>query len=85
MPRRSVTETLTASSERYRRRLLADRYLEIAAEVRALWPLADDPNPPAPRLTERLRILDAAAGHQSPAAVLSAAELLAIAERRAKK
>ncbi len=83
-PARPVAEVMAASSARYRRQLLAGSYAEIAAQVRELWPLADGPNPPAPRLTEHLRILDARSGRPSPAGVLSAADLLVIADRRSR-
>jgi hypothetical protein len=83
-PARPISETLADTSARYRRRLLAGSYRELAAEVRALWPLSIDPDPLAPRLTKHLAALETLSGRMPPADTLTARDLLAVAVKRSR-
>jgi hypothetical protein len=79
-----ITEAMARRADEYRRRLLADQYREIAAEVCELLPLGNHPNPPAPRLTKRLGELETVAGRKQPDNVLSAWDVLRIARDRSR-
>ena len=78
------TEALARHADKYLRRLRADRYSEIADEVRELLPLANHPNPPAPRLTKRLAQLETWNVRPPPTGILRAGDVLEIARRRAR-
>jgi hypothetical protein len=80
----TVTEALARRADEYRRRLLADQYIDLAIEVRELLPLANHPNPPAPRLTKRLGELESLNGRIPPADTLTAADVLKIARDRSR-
>jgi len=64
------------------RAALTDNYRELVIELHELWPLTSDPNPPAPRLTQRLVVLEALSGHTPPKGTLTARDVLVIARRR---
>ncbi len=78
----SIPEALARRTDEYRRASLIAGYRELANDVRELWPLANHPNPPAPRLTAPLAMLESLSGRTPPADVLSARDVLAIATTR---
>jgi hypothetical protein len=80
----TVHEALAHRADEYRRASLAAGYREIVDEVRELLPLANHPNPPAPRLTKRLALLESMNGRTPPADTLTACDVLEIARRRAR-
>ena len=79
-----IAEALAHRADEYRRAALVAGYREIVDEVRALLPLGNHPNPPAPRLTERLALLETLNGRAPPADTLTAIDVLEIARRRAR-
>ena len=82
VPVRTIAEALAHRTDEYRRASLAAGYRELANEVRELLPLADHPNPPAPRLTKRLALLETLNGRTPPVDTLTAIDVLEIARRR---
>ncbi len=74
-------DRLAERTDEYRRQALAVSYRELANEVRELWPLSSHPNPPAPRLTQRLALLETLSGRTPPKGTLTAVQVLAIARR----
>jgi len=77
--RPTVHEALALRTDEYRRAALSQSYRELIVELRELLPLASGPNPPAPRLTARLALLDTLSGYTPPKDTLTARDVLAIA------
>ena len=81
-PTLTIAEALERRADEYRRQALAVFYRELANEVRERWPLSSHPNPPAPRLTQRLALLEVASGRTPPKDTLTARDVLRIARQR---
>jgi hypothetical protein len=79
-----ITEAMARRADEYRRRLLADQYRHLAAEVCELLPLASNPNALAPRLTRHLAELETRSGRAPPADTLTAGDVLRIARDRSR-
>jgi len=82
--RPTVHEARDLRTDEYRRASLTQSYRELIVELRELLPLASGPNPPAPRLTARLALLDTLSGYTPPVGILTARDVLVIARRRAR-
>ncbi|MEZ5562061.1 MAG: hypothetical protein R3F27_03805 [Gammaproteobacteria bacterium] len=82
--RMSIPDALARRADEYRRAALVAGYREIVDEVRELLPLGNHPNPPAPRLTKRLALLETLSGRRALSGTLTARGVLAIAQRRAR-
>ena len=77
-----ILESLERRADDLERHLLIESYRDLANEIRELLPLQTSPNPPAPRLTRHLAVLERALGHAPPADVLTGWDVLRVARRR---